>query len=85
MISEGCSAILKHHRRGLGQVVVSPTPPLVLTPYRLQDPRSSIVAEHVGRDVAFGPENRALPRDEIQSRVALGLGAVTFPLQSRPC
>ncbi len=45
----------------------------------LQDPRSSVVAEHAGRDVAFGPENRALPRAEVQARVPLGLGAVGFP------
>ncbi|MGI3780215.1 MAG: ABC transporter ATP-binding protein, partial [Janthinobacterium lividum] len=45
----------------------------------LQDPRDSVVAEHVGRDVAFGPENRALSRSEIQSRVPAALDAVVFP------
>lgn len=48
----------------------------------LQDPRDSVVAEHVGRDVAFGPENRALPRDEIQARVVRALGSVAFPYSS---
>ena len=45
----------------------------------LQDPRDGVVAEHVGRDVAFGPENRALPRGEVRARAAAALDAVAFP------
>ncbi len=45
----------------------------------LQSPRAGIVAEHAGRDVAFGPENRALPRSEIRTRVPSALTAVGFP------
>ena len=45
----------------------------------LQDPYDSVVAEHVGRDVAFGPENRALGRAEVQALVPRALGAVGFP------
>jgi energy-coupling factor transporter ATP-binding protein EcfA2/energy-coupling factor transporter transmembrane protein EcfT len=45
----------------------------------LQDPRDGVVAEHVGRDVAFGPENRALARPDVQARVLAALDAVSFP------
>ncbi|SER32872.1 energy-coupling factor transport system ATP-binding protein [Microlunatus flavus] len=45
----------------------------------LQDPRAGVVAEHVGRDVAFGPENRSQPPATIRSRVVDALGAVAFP------
>lgn len=41
-----------------------------------QNPADSIVADRIGRDVAFGPENIGLPRDEIRSRVATALEAV---------
>jgi energy-coupling factor transport system permease/ATP-binding protein len=44
----------------------------------LQDPADALVAATVGRDVAFGPENVALPRPEIWSRVAEALAAVGF-------
>ncbi len=42
----------------------------------LQDPQAGIVASTVGRDVAFGLENRALPRTEIWPRVDKALLAV---------
>ncbi len=42
----------------------------------LQNPADAIVAERMGRDVAFGPENAAMPRDEIWSRVDEALHAV---------
>ena len=42
----------------------------------LQNPADAIVAERMGRDVAFGPENAAMPRDEIWSRVDEALDAV---------
>jgi energy-coupling factor transporter ATP-binding protein EcfA2/energy-coupling factor transporter transmembrane protein EcfT len=45
----------------------------------LQDPADALVAASVGRDVAFGPENVALPRPQIWSRVAEALAAVGFP------
>ncbi|PIE26104.1 MAG: ABC transporter ATP-binding protein, partial [Micrococcales bacterium] len=45
----------------------------------LQEPRDAVVAETVGRDVAFGPENLGLPRSEIWHRVRGGLAAVDFP------
>lgn len=41
-----------------------------------QNPSSSIVADRIGRDVAFGPENLGLPRDEIWRRVDAALAAV---------
>lgn len=41
-----------------------------------QNPSSSIVADRLGRDVAFGPENLGLPRDEIWRRVEESLEAV---------
>jgi energy-coupling factor transport system ATP-binding protein len=42
----------------------------------LQNPADAIVAERIGRDAAFGPENAGLPRAEIWSRVDAALGAV---------
>lgn len=41
-----------------------------------QNPSSSIVADRIGRDVAFGPENLGLPRKEIWRRVDAALEAV---------
>ena len=45
----------------------------------LQDPLAGIVAETVGRDVAFGLENLGLPRDDIWARVADALSETAFP------
>jgi len=45
----------------------------------LQDPTAAVVAERVGRDVAFGPENLGLERREIWRRVHAALDAVDFP------
>ncbi len=42
----------------------------------LQNPADAVVAERMGRDVAFGPENLGLARDEIWSRVDAALDAV---------
>lgn len=42
----------------------------------LQDPSSAAVADRIGRDVAFGPENIALAKDEIWSRVRTSLDRV---------
>lgn len=39
----------------------------------LQDPERQIVASNVFNEVAFGPENLGLPRDEIMQRVDLAL------------
>jgi biotin transport system ATP-binding protein len=41
-----------------------------------QDPRDGVVAATVGADVAFGPENLGLDRDEVERRVADALAAV---------
>lgn len=45
----------------------------------LQNPADSLVAATIGREVAFGPENLALPRDEIWRRVHDGLTRVGLP------
>lgn len=45
----------------------------------LQNPGDAIVADRVGRDVAFGPENLRLTRDEIWARVREALELVSFP------
>ncbi|MHA3702690.1 ABC transporter ATP-binding protein [Jatrophihabitans sp. YIM 134969] len=45
----------------------------------LQDPESGIVMGRVGDDVAFGPENHAVPPGRIWARVDAALGAVGFP------
>lgn len=44
-----------------------------------QDPSDAVVADRVGRDVAFGPENLGLPREEIWRRVDAALAAVRLP------
>jgi energy-coupling factor transporter ATP-binding protein EcfA2 len=41
-----------------------------------QDPRSQLIASLVDEEVAFGPENLGLPRDEIRSRVQAALDKV---------
>lgn len=47
-----------------------------------QDPTANAVAETAGRDVAFGLENRGLPRAEIWPRVDRALRAAGFPFSS---
>ena len=44
----------------------------------MQDPADALVAGRVGRDVAFGPENFGMPRDQIWSRVRSALASVGF-------
>lgn len=65
-----------------GEVLVGGVPP-AQEPGRvgmlLQDPTAAVVAERVGRDVAFGLENLQVPRREIWPRVARALAAVGFP------
>src|SRR5215204_6886219 len=41
-----------------------------------QDPDDQLVMNRVADDIAFGPENLGLPREEIQKRVAFALGAL---------
>jgi energy-coupling factor transport system ATP-binding protein len=45
----------------------------------LQNPGAAVVAERIGRDVAFGPENLGLDRDAIWARVDAALEAVRLP------
>ncbi len=45
----------------------------------LQEPSAAVVAESVGRDVAFGPENLRVPRDELWRRVRDALTETSFP------
>jgi energy-coupling factor transport system ATP-binding protein len=45
----------------------------------LQNPADSVVAEHTGRDVAFGLENEGHSRDRIWSEVDSALSAVDLP------
>src|SRR5262245_7202533 len=44
-----------------------------------QDPLAGLVAETAGRDVAFGLENRRVPRADIWPQVNAALEAVRFP------
>ncbi|WP_337061950.1 ABC transporter ATP-binding protein [Kineococcus sp. G2] len=44
----------------------------------LQDPQDAVVAATAGRDTAFGPENLALPREEVWRRVARAHAAARF-------
>ncbi|MXR42207.1 ATP-binding cassette domain-containing protein [Halobaculum sp. WSA2] len=68
-----------------GEVLVDGTPvgdDLVAARTRVgmvfQEPRDCFVAATVARDVAFGPENLGLPRDEIDRRVERALAAVNM-------
>jgi energy-coupling factor transporter ATP-binding protein EcfA2 len=45
----------------------------------LQDPETQLVMAHAGDDVAFGPENRAVPAAEIWPLVDASLAVVGFP------
>jgi energy-coupling factor transport system ATP-binding protein len=45
----------------------------------LQDPETQLVMARAGDDVAFGPENRAVPAAEIWPLVDAALAAVGFP------
>jgi energy-coupling factor transport system ATP-binding protein len=45
----------------------------------MQEPGDAVVAARVGRDVAFGPENLGLPREQIWHQVHGALDAVGFP------
>lgn len=45
----------------------------------LQDPEAQIIMARCGDDVAFGLENRCVPRGEIWPRVDAALAAVRFP------
>lgn len=44
-----------------------------------QDSADALVADRIGRDIAFGPENLALPREQIWRRVDEALAAVRLP------
>ena len=46
----------------------------------LQEPGSGVVAATVGRDVAFGLENTAVPRELMPSRVRAALAAVRLDM-----
>ncbi|MGO1226392.1 MAG: ATP-binding cassette domain-containing protein [Brachybacterium sp.] len=48
----------------------------------LQNPLDALVAATVGREAAFGPENAALPRAEIQARTTAALDAALVDLPS---
>lgn len=48
-----------------------------------QNPRDQLVAATVGTDVAFGPENLGLPREEIDRRVSEALGTVNLSGRER--
>ncbi len=51
-----------------------------------QDSDSQIVGETVKEDVAFGPENMGLPREEIEQRVNLALQVMNLEgLTEKPC
>ncbi|WP_228552720.1 MULTISPECIES: ATP-binding cassette domain-containing protein [Mumia] len=45
----------------------------------MQNPADAVVAERIGRDVAFGLENAGVAREEIWRRVRLALEAVRLP------
>jgi energy-coupling factor transport system ATP-binding protein len=61
------------------ELVETTTSPQSRTGLLLQDPTAGVVAETVGRDVAFGLENLRTPRVEIWPQVDAALSAVGFP------
>jgi energy-coupling factor transporter ATP-binding protein EcfA2 len=66
-----------------GELLVDGAPPADrrgLVGLVLQDPDSQVVLARVGDDVAFGPENLGVPRDEIWRRVGEALDAVGLDL-----
>jgi len=85
----GKSTLVRHFNGLLtpdeGEVLVDDTPvgdDLVAARTRVgmvfQEPRDCFVAATVARDVAFGPENLGLPREEIDRRVERALVAVNM-------
>ena len=46
----------------------------------LQEPGSGVVAATIGRDVAFGLENTAVPREQMPSRVERALASVRLDM-----
>ncbi|MFG2040879.1 ABC transporter ATP-binding protein [Dactylosporangium sp. NPDC048998] len=65
-----------------GEVLVDGRPALQLrgeTGIVFQDPQTQLVMSRAGDDVAFGLENRGVPRAEIWPRVDAALAAVGFP------
>lgn len=49
----------------------------------LQDPDAGLVLTRAAEDVAFGPQNRGLPADEVARRVRSALDAVSFGYPDR--
>lgn len=79
-----CAGLLEEHTPGelTGEVSLAGVPVMPgdgRVGFVAQQPYDSIVAETVGRDVAFGPENLGLPVDEIRQRVSQALELVGFP------
>ncbi|NNG39897.1 ATP-binding cassette domain-containing protein [Flexivirga sp. ID2601S] len=76
----GKSTVLRALTGALGSTVAGDPSGLVEVDGRagllLQNPADSLVAATIGREVAFGPENLSLPRDQIWSRVHECLDAV---------
>ncbi|MFT4299698.1 MAG: ATP-binding cassette domain-containing protein [Aeromicrobium sp.] len=44
-----------------------------------QNPLDGLVADRIDREIAFGPENLGLPREQIRRRIAESLAAVRLP------
>jgi len=63
-----------------GSVLIDGSPPAGSSVgLMMQDPDDALVAGRVGRDVAFGPENFGMPRDQIWARVRSAMASVGFP------
>jgi len=69
-----------------GSVLIDGAPPAGSSVgVMMQDPDDALVAGRAGRDVAFGPENFGMSRDQIWSRVRSALASVGFPYdEDRP-
>jgi energy-coupling factor transport system ATP-binding protein len=81
--SRAASSRAASSRAGSSRAASSPSPSSARSAggfgLLLQDPADAVVAHRVGRDVAFGLENRAVPRSQMRAAVRAALAAVRFP------
>ena len=79
----GKSTLLNALAGGLGPTIAGEQTGTVEVDGRIgllmQNAGDAVVAERIGRDIAFGPENLGLNRDEIARRVAAAIDAVDLP------
>lgn len=82
----GKSTLLQAISGGLGETIPGQATGRIdvcgRTGFGLQNPAEAIVAEKVGRDIAFGPENLGYSREEIHRRIQEMIDAVGLPAEA---